>query len=109
MNKELEKEFDEIQFARVPTEEQEPFFWRWRKEAKDILLSFISGQMKRSYNLALDNALEALPKERLDKDTIPKIANNPRFIETVQHQNIGFNAAIKESREAIEKLKEAIV
>ncbi len=33
-----------------------------------------------------------LPEIRTDKETIPEIANNPRFIETIQQQNIGFNA-----------------
>ncbi len=61
MNKELEKKFDEIFFVACPTEEKEPFFWRWTKEGKKALLSHID----KHY----------IAKERCDKDAADVVEN----------------------------------
>lgn len=42
MTPEEEKLFDDLQFPACPTEEAEPFFWRWTDEGEAILKSFIA-------------------------------------------------------------------
>lgn len=49
-NKEREKEFNELLFASCPTEEKEPFFWRWTKEGKETLLDFIDSILQKERN-----------------------------------------------------------
>ena len=44
--KEILEEIDEWQFAECPTEEKEPFFWRWTKYGKEQLACCISDLLK---------------------------------------------------------------
>ena len=34
-------EFTEVQFVSCPTETEEPFFWKWTNEGKEIIESFL--------------------------------------------------------------------
>lgn len=43
------EEFDNLEFATCPTEEKEPFFWKWSEHGKDILFCFIDSIIKDSY------------------------------------------------------------
>lgn len=40
-SKKLEKTISEWQFATCPTEEKEPFFWRWTEYGREQLASYI--------------------------------------------------------------------
>src|SRR3990167_4072953 len=37
---------EELRFVSCPTEEKEPFFWRWTEEGKEILLAHIDRECK---------------------------------------------------------------
>ena len=38
--------FGEIQFATCPTEEKEPFFWRWSEHGKEIIKDFLLSSLE---------------------------------------------------------------
>lgn len=49
MKKEIKaiiEEIDTWQFAECPTETGEPFFWRWKKEGKELLAHYIYDLLK---------------------------------------------------------------
>lgn len=48
---ETKREFGELFFATCPTEEKEPFFWRWTKHGKAILMAFIGSRTTAAYDL----------------------------------------------------------
>jgi len=66
---------------------------------------YLSGKDVRSLLLSqrqeIVKSLEGMKRTR--ENTIPSIANNPRFIETVEQQNIGWNAAISDAISIINK------
>ena len=69
---------------------------RWEE-----IKSFIHTQL-----LSLIEEIEkGLPEEQTRENTIPSIANNPRFIETMEQQNLGFNACLAQVKELLEKTK----
>lgn len=47
---ELKKRIEDWQFISVPTEEQEPFFWRWTEEGLDTLAEYITKEIKQAYD-----------------------------------------------------------
>ena len=81
---------------KVLAKKLEEWGLRWNEEDE---LSFLSAAIEKVANEVFK---EIVPKERTRKETIPAIANNPRFIEIVEQQNIGFNSAVKQYRENYE-------
>lgn len=93
--KEAENSFDELEFASCPTEEQEPFYWRWTEHGKDILKSFLTEQITKAVN----SALEATRLE--DKETMVfnrKLTDGGGYPDV---KAIGFNQAVAEQAKKI--------
>lgn len=46
MTHDISGRFEEIRFVTCPTEEKEPFFWKWSEHGKEVLLAFISSEVE---------------------------------------------------------------
>jgi hypothetical protein len=112
--KQVEKEFDE-KYPLGTLPEQKDILFLLQTFAKmanppktmtEVIIAEQEGNRQRAIREDIkfffrQKFLELLPEERTREDTIPDIANNPRFIEAVEQQNMGFNACLKEIKEKL--------
>jgi len=61
----IEERFNELLFVSNPTEEK-GILWRWTKEGKKVLLSFIRSEIAKAHQQGGEEAIEEI-KSKVDK------------------------------------------
>lgn len=58
----LKEAFEALMFASNPTQTEEPFWWKWTNEGKDVLLSFIAEREALADRRGVEKAVKYLMK-----------------------------------------------
>jgi len=85
-----EKEFNELLFPECPTEEKEPFLWKWKKSGRKIIIDFINTLLKEkeeAYKRQLEDEIIKYQKELLRdyKEEISEVAEK-KYIEGREYE-----------------------